>query len=71
MKIQYAGYYYNVFEKILRTSFKKTADDKLEEGEDNVKSVCPLCPGLHTCYNDKEQRVAIQKILVGRILLIS
>ena len=50
LKIQYAWGYYNVFEKILRTSFKKTADDKLEEGEGNVKSVCPLCPGLHTCY---------------------
>ncbi len=24
---------------------------KREEGGDDVKSVWPLCPGLHTCYN--------------------
>ena len=30
---------------------RKTAGDKPEEGEDDVKSACPLCPGLHTCYN--------------------
>ena len=31
---------------------------KPEEGEDDVKSSWPLCPGLHTCYNgrDKESR---------------
>ena len=29
----------------------ETAGDKLEEGGDDVKSVRPLCPGLHTCYN--------------------
>ena len=69
MKIQYVRYYYNVFEKILRTSFLKTSDEKMEESEDNVKSVCAL--RLHTCYNDKEQRVAIQKVVVGRTLLIS
>ena len=30
----------------------------MEEGGDDVKSSCPLCPGLHTCYNGwyKEQR---------------
>ena len=28
-----------------------TADDKSEEGGDDVKSSWPLCPGLHTCYN--------------------
>ena len=28
-----------------------TADDKSEEGGDDVKSSRPLCPGLHTCYN--------------------
>ena len=32
---------------------KKTAGDKLEEGEDDVKSVRPLCPGPHTCYNPR------------------
>ena len=28
-----------------------TAGDKSEEGGDDVKSSCPLRPGLHTCYN--------------------
>ena len=28
-----------------------TARDKREEGEDDVKSSWPLCPGRHTCYN--------------------
>ncbi|KAH1089280.1 hypothetical protein J1N35_016537 [Gossypium stocksii] len=30
---------------------KKTVGDKPEEGENDVKSSCPLCPGRHTCYN--------------------
>ena len=32
--------------------------DNTEEGGDDVKSSCPLCPGLHTCYNGryKEKR---------------
>jgi hypothetical protein len=30
----------------------ETADVKSEEGGDDVKSSWPLCPGLHTCYND-------------------
>ena len=32
--------------------------DNTEEGGDDVKSSCPLCSGLHTCYNGryKEQR---------------
>ena len=25
--------------------------DNTEEGGDDVKSSCPLCLGLHTCYN--------------------
>ena len=29
----------------------QTAGDKSEEGGDDVKSSCPLCPGLHTYYN--------------------
>ena len=29
----------------------KTADDKSEEGGDDVKSSWPLRAGLHTCYN--------------------
>ena len=28
-----------------------TAGDNPEEGGDDVKSSCPLWPGLHTCYN--------------------
>ena len=27
--------------------------DKPEEGEDDVKSAWPLCPGPHTCYNGR------------------
>ena len=30
---------------------KKTAGDNPEEDGDDVKSSCPLRPGLHTCYN--------------------
>src|SRR4029078_7293813 len=29
----------------------ETAGAKPEEGGDDVKSSCPLCPGLHACYN--------------------
>ena len=29
----------------------ETAEDNSEEGGDDVKSSCPLCSGLHTCYN--------------------
>ncbi len=29
----------------------ETAGAKPEEGGDDVKSSCPLRPGLHTCYN--------------------
>ncbi len=40
---------------ILLASSKKhswgTAWNNQEEGGDDVKSVRPLCPGLHTCYN--------------------
>ena len=31
----------------------ETARVKREEGADDVKSVWPLCPGLHTCYNGR------------------
>ena len=31
----------------------ETAGDKSEEGGDDVKSSCPLCSGLHTCYNGR------------------
>ena len=32
---------------------KETAADNAEEGGDDVKSSCPLCSGLHTCYNGR------------------
>ena len=31
--------------------FKKSADDRSEEGGDDVKSLWSLRVGLHTCYN--------------------
>ena len=31
----------------------ETAGDKTEEGGDDVKSACPLWPGLHTDYNGR------------------
>ena len=36
----------------------ETAEVNSEEGGDDVKSSCPLCSGLHTCYNGdyKEKR---------------
>ena len=40
---------------------KETAGDKSEEGEDDVKSACPLCSGLHTCYNDKDKELQIRE----------
>ena len=33
----------------------KTAGDNSEEGGDDVKSSCPLCLGLHTCYNGRNR----------------
>ena len=33
------------------TNRRETADEKSEEGGDDVKSAWPLRPGLHTCYN--------------------
>ncbi|KAK1313887.1 hypothetical protein QJS10_CPA06g01243 [Acorus calamus] len=32
-----------------------TIGDKPEEGEDDVKSSCPLCHGRHTCYNGRDK----------------
>ncbi|XLT09121.1 hypothetical protein HN51_054914, partial [Arachis hypogaea] len=37
------------------SSARVTAGDKPEEGEDDVKSSCPLCPGRHTCYNGRDK----------------
>ncbi|CAM6042422.1 unnamed protein product [Sphagnum compactum] len=37
------------------SSARATAGDKPEEGEDDVKSACPLRPGRHTCYNGRDK----------------
>lgn len=41
--------------------FSDTATDKVEEGEDNVKSSCPLCLGLQTCYNGWYNKLQIRE----------
>ena len=44
---------------------RETAGDKSEEGGDDVKSSCPLCPGLHTYYNgryNEEQYREVEQI---------
>ena len=40
----------------------ETAVDKTEEGGDDVKSSCPLCPGLHTYYNGRYRRLQDRKV---------
>ena len=40
-----------------RIQTRETAGDKPEEGEDDVKSACPLRPGLHTCYNGRDNEM--------------
>src|ERR1044072_7712091 len=39
-----------------------TAGDKPEEGGDDVKSSCPLCLGLHTCYNGQYKGLRYRKV---------
>ena len=39
-----------------------TAGDKPEEGGDDVKSSCPLCLGLHTCYNGEYKEMQDRKV---------
>uniref|UniRef100_M8CRH2 Uncharacterized protein n=1 Tax=Aegilops tauschii TaxID=37682 RepID=M8CRH2_AEGTA len=34
---------------------EQTAGVKAEEGEEEAKSSCPLCPGRHTCYNGRDK----------------
>ncbi len=41
--------------RMLQVSYG-TAGIKPEEGEDDVKSAWPLCPGLHTRYNGRYNR---------------
>ena len=40
----------------------ETAGVKPEEGGDDVKSSCPLCPGLHTCYNGRYNRKQYREV---------
>ncbi len=39
-----------------------TAGIKPEEGEDDVKSACPLYPGLHTHYNGLYNRLQYREV---------
>ncbi len=41
---------------------RRTAGDKPEEGEDDVKSARPLCPGLHTCYNGRYRELQDREV---------
>ncbi len=40
----------------------QTARIKREEGGDDFKSVWPLRPGLHTCYNDRYRRMQYREM---------
>src|SRR5690349_16265305 len=40
----------------------KTAGVNSEEGGDDVKSSCPLCPGLHACYNGRYKPLRNRKV---------
>ena len=40
---------------------QKTAGVKSEEGEDEVKSSCPLYPGRHTCYNGRYREMQLRE----------
>ena len=39
----------------LVTMSNETIGNKPEEGEDDVKSACPLYSGRHTCYNGRDK----------------
>ena len=43
-------------------NLKETARVKREEGVDDVKSVWPLHPGLHTCYNGHYRRQRYREV---------
>ena len=48
----------------------ETAVDNTEEGGDDVKSSCSLCPGLHTCYNGRyrgQRDCEVERILKRRL----
>ena len=40
----------------------QTARVNREEGGDDVKSSCPLCLGLHTCYNGKYKETQYREV---------
>ena len=40
----------------------ETAGVNSEEGGDDVKSSCPLCPGLHTCYNGRYKGLRCREV---------
>jgi hypothetical protein len=40
---------------------QETAGVNSEEGGDEVKSSCPLRPGLHTCYNGRYKGLLIRE----------
>jgi hypothetical protein len=48
-----------------------TADDKSEEGGDDVKSSWPLCPGLHTYYNGRYRALQNGDVIANRLKPIS
>src|SRR5712672_3148613 len=41
---------------------RETAGVNSEEGGDDVKSSCPLCPGLHACYNGRYKGLRCRKV---------
>src|ERR1044072_1733643 len=41
---------------------RESAGVNSEEGGDDVKSSCPLCPGLHTCYNGRYKGLRCRKV---------
>src|SRR5690606_10693960 len=41
---------------------KETARVNREEGGDDVKSSCPLCLGLHTCYNGENKETQDREV---------
>ena len=43
-------------------NYSETARVKREEGVDDVKSVWPLCPGLHTCYNGRYRGMRCREV---------
>ena len=41
---------------------RETAGVNSEEGGDDVKSSCPLCLGLHTCYNGRYNELRYREV---------